>query len=87
MLAETLRDWEERQLADGVELGRAREYSLLREIAERRFGVAAGAEVSRRLAKVDGREQAATMAALIVDCEDGQQLLRGLRALPRNPSS
>ena len=95
MLAETLKDWEERKLAEGVELGRAegvalgraRECSLLREIAERRFGVAAGAEVSRLLTKVDGQEQVATIAALIVDCEDGPQLIRGLRALPRNPSS
>ena len=71
MLAETLKDWEERKLAEGVELGRAegvalgraegvalaraREYSLLREIAERRFGVAAGAEVSPSSPRLMGR--------------------------------
>ena len=61
------------------------EYNAMLRLDLLRAGT--GAEVSRLLTKVDGQEQVATVAALIVDCEDGPQLIRRLRALPRNPSS
>ena len=67
--------------AQGIEQGRAEERALLRRLAERRFG----AEIAQRLAGLlEGLKAADELAAAgdrIVDCETGEDLLDGVRAI------
>lgn len=87
MLEETLREWDE-QLIDkgrregrqgGLQEGLENERSMLRGMAERRFGAATGQGLAGILAGVDDNAELARISLLIVDCATGQDLLARAR--------
>ena len=65
----------ERGLAQGVERGLAQERSLLREMAEHKFGAAVGEELARRLESASDAEALREIGVLIIDCAEGAELL------------
>ena len=62
-------------MAQGVERGLAQERSLLREMAERKFGAAVGEALARRLEPASDAEELRDIGVLIIDCADGAELL------------
>ena len=93
MLADTLREWEERIIDEGRQEGRregrqegrqemlAGERTLLCGQAERRFGAATGQALAGILAGVEDHAELMRIGTLIVDCASGPELLA--RAQPR----
>ena len=89
MLAQTLREWEERTFQRGREEGReegrrrGREEGrlLLCDLAARRFGAAAGEALGSLLAPMRDAALPAEIGALIVDSETAADLLEGARRL------
>ena len=53
MLAETLREWEERLVSEGRRTGREEERALLRRLAEQRFDAKTADALARLLAAAD----------------------------------
>ena len=62
-------------VAQGMERGLAQERSLLREMAEHKFGAAVGEELARRLESASDAEELRDIGILIIDCTDGAELL------------
>ena len=94
MLAQTLREWEERTFQRGREEGRevgreegrrrGREEGrllLLCDLAARRFGAPAGDALGSLLAPMRDAALPAEVGALIVDSESAAELLDGVRRL------
>ena len=87
MLAETVTRWRreavEEGLKQGVSTGRrqglsegvSHERALLRRLAARRFGVAAGDALAALLANEENVERLAEVGDLVVDCGSAQELL------------
>ena len=87
MLAETLLEWEELKIGEGLERGlergREEERRLLRSLAARRFGGETAAAIRPLLSSLRDAESLAEAGALIVDCKTGAELLEGVRGLCR----
>ena len=89
MLAQTLREWEERTFQRGREEGReegrrrGREEGrlLLCDLAARRFGAPTGEALGSLLAPMGDAALPAEVGALIVDSETAAELLEGARRL------
>ena len=83
MLEETLREWDERLVdkgrQEGLQEGLKNERSMLRGMAERRFGTATGRELAGILAGVEDNAELVRVSTLIVDCATGQDLLARAR--------
>ena len=95
MLEETLREWDEQLIDKGRQQGRQgglqegrrqglqegleNERSMLRGMAERRFGTATGRELAGILAGVEDNAELVRVSTLIVDCATGQDLLARAR--------
>ena len=88
MLAERMTQWRQEALeegrrqgvSEGVLEGRrqgvSHERTLLRRLAARRFGVAAGDALAGLLANVEDVERLADVGDLVVDCASAEELLR-----------
>ena len=81
MLEEAIIEWREAAVAEGLAQGIANERALLRRIAARRFGVAAGDALATLLMKEEGAERLATIGDLIVDAASGEELLGRSRSV------
>jgi len=85
MLAERVTQWRQEALDEGrrqgVSEGMSHERALLRRLAARRFGVAAGDALAALLANEDDVERLAEVGDLVVDCPSGEELLRRGRGL------
>ena len=68
-------EWLRQGMAQGMERGLAQERSLLHEQAARKFGVAVGEELARRLESASDAEELRDIGILIIDCADGAELL------------
>ena len=92
MLAETLREWDERKFDEGRQEGRQegrragrrevleQERALLCSQAGRRFGAATGVELAALIASVDDGAELAQIGTLIVDCATGRDFLARARS-------
>ena len=80
MLAERMTQWRQEALDEGrrqgVSEGVSHERTLLRRLAARRFGVAAGDALAGLLANVEDVERLAEVGDLVVDCASAEELLR-----------
>ena len=85
MLEEAITEWREAALAEGRSQERPhsleRERGLLRRMAARRFGVAAGDALATLLMKEEGSERLATIGDLIVDAASDEELLGRSRSV------
>ena len=81
MLEEAITEWREAAVAEGLAQGIANERALLRRIAARRFGVAAGDSLATLLMREEDSERLAMIGDLIVDAANGEELLRRGRSL------
>lgn len=85
MLAETLIEWEELKISEGLERGlergREEERQLLRLLASRRFGEDTAVALRPLLDSLRDAERLAEVGTLIVDCGTGAELLEGARRL------
>ena len=85
MLAETLIEWEELKISEGLERGlergREEERQLLRLLASRRFGEDTAVALRPLLDSLLDAERLAEVGTLIVDCGTGAELLEGARRL------
>ena len=85
MLAETLIEWEELKISEGLERGLERgredERQLLRRLASRRFGSDTADALRPLLDPLRDAERLAAVGTLIVDCGTGAELLEGTRRL------
>ena len=89
MLEQAITEWREAALAEGRAKGRAEErvQSMLRErasvrrFATRRFGSDAGDTLAALLANEDDFERLDRVSDLLVDCANGDELLRRTRAV------
>ena len=81
MLEEAITEWREAAVAEGLAQGIANERALLRRIAARRFGVAAGDSLATLLMREEDSERLATIGDLIVDAANGEELLRRGRSV------
>ena len=81
MLAETLIEWEELKVSEGLERGREEERQLLRRLASRRFGSDTADALRPLLDPLRDAERLAAVGTLIVDCGTGAELLEGARRL------
>ncbi len=83
-LAKRVREWEaewHRQgFEEGLEQGLAAERELLRRLAARKFGAAAGEALIRHLADISDPDRLAGVGERIVDCREGAELLEWLDA-------
>ena len=80
MLAQTLREWEERNIRHG----REEERRLLRNLAARRFGDTTADAVRPLLGSMRDEAGLAAAGVLIVDSETGSELLDGMRRLAKS---
>ena len=76
MLAETLREWDERNIDEGRREGQR---ALLCSQASRRFGAAVGTELAAVLAGVEDGAELARIGTLIIDCGSGPDFLARAR--------
>ena len=80
MLAERVTQWRQEALDEGrrqgVSEGMSHERTLLRRLAARRFGVAAGDALAGLLANEEDVERLAEVGDLVVDCASAEELLR-----------
>ena len=83
MLAETLLEWEERKIGEGLERGREEERHLLRRLTARRFGGETAEAIRPLLVSMRDAESLAEAGGLIVECKTGAELLEGVRNLCR----
>ena len=81
MLAETLREWEERKISEGVQRGREEERQLLRGMVARRFDGATAEAIRPLLGSLHDAARLAEVGALIVECKSGMELLDRTRNL------
>ena len=89
MLEQAITEWREAVLAEGRAKGRAEEraQSLVRErasvhrFATRRFGSDAGDAFAALVANEDDFERLDRVSDLLVDCANGDELLRCARAV------
>ena len=81
MLEEAIIEWREAAVAEGLAQGIANERALLRRIAARRFGVAAGDSLATLLMREEDSERLAMIGDLIVDAANGEELLRRGRSV------
>ena len=81
MLEEAITEWREAAVAEGLAQGIANERALLRRIAARRFGVAAGDSLAMLLMREENSERLAMIGDLIVDAANGEELLRRGRSV------
>lgn len=85
MLEQAITEWREAALAEGqakgVSRGMARERAMLSRQAARRFGSEAGNALAALLADEEDAERLDTMGDLVVDCADGDELLRRGRSV------
>ena len=81
MLEEAIIEWREAAVAEGLAQSIANERALLRRIAARRFGVAAGDSLATLLMREEDSERLAMIGDLIVDAANGEELLRRGRSL------
>ena len=81
MLAETLREWEEHKISEGLQRGREEERQLLRSLAARRFGEATAEAIWPLLSSMRDAAPLAEVGILIVECKTGAELLKGARGL------
>ena len=81
MLEEAITEWREAAVAEGLAQGIANERALLRRIAARRFGVAAGDSLATLLMREEDSERLAMIGDLIVDAANGEELLRRGRSV------
>ena len=79
MLAETLREWDQRKIDEGRREVLAQQRALLCSQASRRFGAAAGAELATVLAGVEDGVELARIGTLIIDCGSGPDFLARVR--------
>ena len=68
-------EWLRQGIAQGMERGLAQERSLLREMAEHKFGAAVGEALARRLESASDAEALREIGVLIIDCAGGAELL------------
>ena len=81
MLEEAITEWREAAIAEGLAQGIANERALLRRIAARRFGRAAGDALATLLANEEDSERLALIGDLVVDAANGEELLRRGRSV------
>ena len=67
---------------EGIEQGAAQQRSILVRQAERRFGADVGRRLAARLGAVSDPVVFEKAGDLIVDCDDGEQLLDGINGTP-----
>ena len=92
MLAQTLREWEERNIRRGREegigigvlRGREEERRLLCNQAARRFGGTTADAIRPLLGSMRDEAELAAVGVLIVDSETGTDLLDGMRRLAKS---
>ena len=75
-----LKEGMERGEKHGMEQGLAAERELLRRLATRKFGAAAGDALARHLADIADPDRLARIGERIVDCGTGAELLEWLDA-------
>ena len=82
MLAETVTQWRQEALDEGMRRGMSEgERTLLRHLAAGRFGVATGDALAALLANEEDVERLAQVGDLVVACESAEELLRRGRGL------
>ena len=90
MLAETVTQWRQEALDEGMRRGVSEgrrqgrsegERALLRRLATGRFGVATGNALATLLANEDDVERLGEVGDLVVDCASAEELLRRGRSL------
>ena len=81
MLEEAITEWREAAVAEGLAKGIARERALLRRIAARRFGTAAGDALATLLVNEEDSERLAAIGDLVGDAANGEELLRRGRSV------
>ena len=90
MLAETVTQWRQEALDEGMRRGMSEgrrqgmsegERALLRHLAAGRFGVAAGDALAALLANEEDVERLAQVGDLVVGCTSAEELLRRGRSL------
>ena len=82
MLAETVTQWRQEALDEGMRRGMSEgERTLLRHLAAGRFGVATGDALAALLANEEDVERLAQVGDLVVGCTSAEELLRRGRGL------
>ena len=71
-------EWHRQGFEQGIEQGLAAERELLRRLATRKFGAAAGDALVRHLADISDPDRLAVIGERIVDCGTGAELLEWL---------
>ena len=71
-------EWHRQGFEQGIEQGLAAERELLRRLATRKFGAAAGDALVRHLADISDPDRLARIGERIVDCGTGAELLEWL---------
>ena len=87
MLEEAITEWREAALAEGRSQAMSGERNRLSMQAARRFGSEAGDAFAALLGNEEDSQRLYTMSGLVVDCADGDELLRRTRSvlLHRDP--
>ena len=83
MLAETVREWTEPWVEQGIEKGRAEERALLCRQAARKFEAAAGEQLAVALADVTDPVRLAQVGEWIIECGTAVELFARLADTPR----
>ncbi len=83
MLAETVREWTEPWVEQGIEKGRAEERALLCRQAARKFEAAAGEQLAGALADVTDPVRLAQVGEWIIECGTAVELFARLADTPR----
>ena len=78
MLAETLLEWEERKISEGLQRGRE---ELLRSLVARRFGSSTAEALRPLLGTMRDAARFADVGSLVVECKTDVELLEGVRRL------
>lgn len=86
MLAETLLEWEERKISEGLQRGREQgmqrgREELLQSLVARRFGSATAEAFQPLLGTLRDAARFADVGSLIVECKTDAELLEGVRHL------
>ncbi len=68
MLADTVREWTEQGIDQGLEQGRVEERTLLCRLAARKFDAAAGQQLAAALAEVKEPERLTQVGDWIIEC-------------------
>ena len=75
MLAESVKEWTEQWLREGLERGRAEERALLCRLAARKFDAETAEQLSGLLDRLTDPERLAEVGDWIIECGTGADLI------------